>query len=370
MSHSHSTITQDKLFLSLLLVGFVALFFNPWLSTLLAPDAAEQILSGQSSQGNRWRENFSTYFIAITLEAAPFMIMGTLASALIELFVPAGFLPNMAKRLGFLGIPAVVLASPLFPICECGVVPVARRLLKKGLPLPHTLAYLLAAPIFNPVVLMGTWLAFYKDPIYPMLRGLGGVMVAIVVALLFYHYGRRRALIHAEAFEPAPATLIPIEIAQKKRSLPQRLAGIWRDLAFHVREDFLEITPYFLFGVFLASCMKTFIPQESLFQWGGDPLVGPAIMMAAAFVMSLCSEADAFLAASFVEFDVVSHMAFLVLGPMLDIKLLLMYSALFRARFIVLFSLAIILATSLFLLFMDKVLWGQLDLLMGGGAML
>ncbi|WP_041641324.1 permease [Magnetococcus marinus] len=368
MSH----ISKDKLFLSLLLVGFVAIFFNPWVSALLAPNTAEQLLNGDFSQVNRWRENFSAYFIAITLEAVPFMIMGTLASALIELFVPAGFLPKMAKKLGILGVPAVVLAAPLFPICECGVVPVARRLLKKGLPLSHTIAYLLAAPIFNPVVLLGTWLAFYKDPIYPILRGAGGIFVALLVAFAFYGYSRRRALLNADAFSQPAYPIIPIQphVPTVPTSRLNRLSTIWRDLAFHVREDFLEIAPYFLFGVFLASCMKTFIPQEALFQWGGHAILGPAIMMVAAFVMSLCSEADAFLAASFVEFDVVSHMAFLVLGPMLDIKLIIMYSSLLRGRFIALLSLAVVVGTTLYLIFMDRVLWGYLDLLLGGGGLL
>nr|WP_176704653.1 permease [Candidatus Magnetococcus massalia]CRH08257.1 Permease [Candidatus Magnetococcus massalia] len=366
MPHDAHSGFRDKVWLSTMLVGFTFIFFNPWLANFFTPDTAEQLLTSAPTQSSRWRENFSVYFISIALEAAPFMILGTLVSALIERFVPAGFLPRMAQKLGILGIPAMVLAAPLFPICECGVVPVARRLLKKGLPLSHTIAYLLAAPIFNPVVLMGTWLAFFKDPIYPFLRGLGGISVAIFVALLFLRY---RDALRPGAIRVDRPGEIPIHSHQAQK--PKRfglasLMSIWRDLAYHVRHDFLEIAPYFLFGVFVASCMKTFIPQGMLFQWGGEPVLGPALMMVAAFVMSLCSEADAFLAASFVEFDVIGHMAFLVLGPMLDIKLILMYSAIFKARFIALFSLAITVGVVLYLIFIDKILWDKMDMIMGG----
>ncbi len=116
----------------------------------------------------------------------------------------------------------------------------------------------------------------------------------------------------------------------------------------HVRHDFLDMGTYFLFGVFLASLMKTFIDPEWL-AWLGDGVVsGPAVMMLMSFTLSLCSEADAFVAASFVEFDMYAHTAFLVLGPMLDIKLLLMYRTLFQSHFILRLGLTIPLCVAVY----------------------
>lgn len=361
-------------FTAALLSALALMLFFPW----PGPPAA-------------WQATFAAYFIAIVLQSVPYILLGALISGLMEQLLPSSWLPRLTGKLGFLGLPAIALLSPLFPTCECGVVSIGRGLLRKGLPLPHTLTYLLAAPIINPTVLFTTYLAF-QDWRYPVLRALGGFLVSILVGAIFL---RRRP---EEIFRPeflselppvqpgahvtqAPASA-PAGLSFKRPQAPQRLAEAFAvggpgaagaaasaaavqprprqslisrvsHLAGHIRGDFLEMTVFFLMGVFIASAMKTFIDPGILTRLGQGPVSGPSVMMSLAFVLSLCAEADAYPAASFSEFRIPAHMAFLVLGPMLDIKLLLMYRTVFRPRFIALFALAIVLGVALYVALLE-----------------
>ncbi|MBF0454287.1 MAG: permease [Magnetococcales bacterium] len=350
---------DEKWILSSLLLIFSAAFFLPAVFDLFSPSVPDQVMQSLAAPATlKWRENFATYFISITLEAAPFMIIGAFIAALIEILVPNDTLPRLFGKLGLFGIPAVILVSPIFPICECGVIIIGRKLLQKGMPLPHVISYLLAAPILNPVVLGGTYIAFYQDYFYPMLRGLGGVSVALLTGLFFLFIRREWALKQEISdlsqkngdFHDHENGCCGKESKQNQTGFLSKIEHLF----VHVRRDFLEMGIYFLFGVFLASTMKTFIGNEQLSLLGDGPFTGPATMMVMAFVMSLCSEADAFLAASFVEFDMFSHMGFLVLGPMLDIKLLVMYRSIFTTRFILLFAGTVILLVGLYIAFLQK----------------
>ena len=138
-----------------------------------------------------WHGSFATYVHAIILEAFPYLLLGTLLAGLIEWLLPEDLLPRLSRRLGIFGMPAIIALAPLTPVCECGVVPIARSLLGKGLPLPHTVAFLLAAPILNPTVILTTWLAF-QDWRYPVLRVLGAIIVALAVGALVGRLGAPR----------------------------------------------------------------------------------------------------------------------------------------------------------------------------------
>lgn len=364
-------IDHEKWMISWTILGFSMIFLFPAIWQF-GSDMVPYLDTINRPPDVRWRENFTTYFVSITLEATPYMILGAFIAAMIEVFVPQTLLPRMAQRLGFWGIPVVILSAPLFPSCECGVVLVVRRLLAKGLPLPHAVAWMLAAPIFNPVVLVGTWLAFYQDSLYPLLRGLGGILVAMVIGFLLLGVSRKQAIIPALertlprlGGEAAIPVVQPVCVPGDGCGHHHGVGGAWggrlRHALLHVRHDFLEMGTYFLFGVFLASLMKTFIAPESLFQVGNGDVSGPAAMMGLSFVLSLCSEADAFVAASFAEFDRYAHVAFLVLGPMLDIKLLLMYRTLFQTRFIVRLAILIPLCVSCYILLLHMIPQGWYD---------
>ena len=311
-----------------------------------------------------WHSSFATYVHAIVLEAFPYLLLGALLAGVIEWILPNEFLPRLARRLGPFGLPATIALSPLTPVCECGVVPIARSLLAKGLPLPHTVAYLLAAPILNPTVILTTWLAF-QDWRYPVLRVVGAVLVALIVGALVSRLGASRVVLA----HLVPAPVIPVfgrlrgiksahhrtpfsgnavlamPRSQPVGSLRQRLGH----LSNQVLDHFLDMGCYFLVGVFIAAAMKTFLGTQ-LNVLGDGVVIGPITMMMTAFVLSLCAEADAFVAASFTEFSLPAKIAFLVIGPMFDIKLFLMYRKVFRLRFIVMLGLALVLLIELYAL--------------------
>ncbi|WP_130472176.1 permease [Candidatus Magnetaquicoccus inordinatus] len=322
----------------LLLLVILAIFLPALLQQQIGLPAYLDRLNQQPAPG--WRENFATYFIAITLEGAPYMLLSALAGALLEWWIPAQWLPRMVNRLGVWGIPTIILFSPLFPICECGIGFVARRLLRLGLPLPHTIAYLLAAPILNPLVLAGTWMAFGQNLYYPLLRATGAVWVALLVALLLRRLPVEQQLITDVALAHSAASAAPAACcpATNHSSGWSRL----RSVLLQSRADFLDSAGYFLFGVLIASLMKSLLNPAWLSAWGQGTISGPATMMLMAFTLSLCAGADAFVAASFITFSPLSHLAFLVIGPMLDIKLLFMYRTVFRGPFILRLALLII----------------------------
>ena len=299
-----------------------------------------------------WHQSFATYVHAIILQAFPYLVLGALLAGLIERFLPASFLPDLTRRLGRFGILGTIALAPAVPVCECGVLPVARSLMGKGLPLPHTIAFLLAAPILNPTVLLTTWLAFGQDLEMTVLRAAGAVVVALSVGLVATRLNPRRILrpdAAAELLKVAPAItigrlggLVPTSFAKRRpltgavrttgtpvpqtgTTVRQAVAGLGHQVVAH----FLDMAGYFLIGVFIAAGMKTFISGSTLSQVGDGVVTGPLAMMATAFVLSLCAEVDAFLAVSFTEFSRHSQLAFLVFGPMFDIKLLLMYRRVF-----------------------------------------
>lgn len=315
--------------------------------------------------GQRWVDSFAAFFIAITLSALPYMLMGALLSGLMEVFLPPTALSAITRRVGPWGIVVTAIAVPLFPICECGIVAVVRRLVRKGLPLSHALTYLLAAPIINPIVFASTYVAF-QDFVHPLLRTLGGFVVAVGIGYLFSRIKPENALVPGFLTDAngngcgcaseCSSNRMDEGGSSSSSSSPEqtgRAEGRLQAVARHTRMDFLEMIPYLLMGVFIASVMKTFFGDSLMALAERYPIFGPAFMMALAFVLSLCSEADAFPAASFTSFSIVAHTGYLVLGPMLDIKLLIMYRSMFRGWFIAALAGAIVMGVTAYLMLLE-----------------
>ncbi|HUX01172.1 MAG: permease [Phycisphaerae bacterium] len=271
---------------------------------------------------------FGQVLIAILLEAFPFVLAGAILSAVIEVLVPAEKLARLIPK----SLPARLAVAPLlgliFPVCECGVVPVVRRLIKKGLPLEMAVVYLLTAPIVNPIVLASTALAFSRTRLWwmmPAARAGLGIVVAVAVGLV---------LLVAQRRHPAPA-------APAAPPSPCGGESVLVHILHHTADDFLLLGGFLLFGSLIAAAAQAFVPRTILVSIGQKPFVASAGMMALAFVLNLCSEADAFVAASFVQFTFASKLAFLVLGPMLDIKLVAMYLGALPRRILVIVLLVV-----------------------------
>ena len=318
-------------------------------------------------------EDFLLAFTSILYEALPYIILGAVIAGILEEMLPQRFITRFLPRSRTLAILIGALLGLVFPMCECGIIPVMRRLIRKGLPLSCCIAYLLAGPIINAIVLLSTFVAFsgYKNKAdvagvsYQMgswwmtgMRAGLGFLVAVVTAHIvewqYRKYGNRllkplampSELPSAEEKEDGPA---------EKRSPWQRLSNI-SDTALH---DFIDITVFLILGAVLAALTGMLLNEKKLAELSSSHAVlSIGFMMFLAVVLCLCSEADAFVAASFSTMRPAAKLAFLVLGPMLDLKLYMMYTRVFRPRLIFTIFLSVIVQVFAYS-YVTHVLWEQ-----------
>jgi uncharacterized protein len=311
--------------------------------------------------------NFIIRFRSIVWEALPFIVLGAIIAGLLEELLPQQAITRFLPRNPFLAVAIGGLIGLVFPMCECGIVPVMRRLLRKGLPLSCCIAYVLAGPIINVVVLLSTFVAFSGmentfeggKPSYQMgawwmmgLRAGLGYLVAVSTALLVEWQHRK----HGDALLTplARPSAAPAEgNGTRKKTLWERVNNV-SETALH---DFVDITVFLILGALLSAGTVLFVSQDRIAELSRQhaPLAILA-MMGMAILLCLCSEADAFVAASFVTLRPSAKLAFLVLGPMIDFKLYFMYTRVFRPRLILTIYLSVV--TQVFVLsYATHLLW-------------
>lgn len=268
---------------------------------------------------------FATVFLGIFIEAMPYLLFGTLVSGLVEVFLDRDLMARVISRRS---VPAAIsgaLMGLVFPVCECGVIPLTRRLFHKGLPLPAGIAFLLAAPVFNPIVIFSTAAAFGWGPMLLWRVGLS-LLIAVVVGLIF-----------SIAKDPTnvlrPVLLSSHEHEHTQPDEAASFGGKIQQALLICADEFFEMGRYLIIGAMLAAGLQTFIPQSSLLAVGSGPILSVIVMMVLAIILSICSTVDAFVALGFVgTFSFGSILSFLVFGPMVDIKSTLMYLQVFRRK--------------------------------------
>jgi uncharacterized membrane protein YraQ (UPF0718 family) len=208
-----------------------------------------------------------------------------------------------------------------FPVCECGSVPVARRLAAKGLAPSAAVTFMLAAPILNPIVIISTMVAYRgRDILWQMVLGRAGLGLICAVAVGWVIGNKSKE----DLLRPRPGD------DGEHVHAGNRVSAFFS----HLTGDFLFMGRYLVFGAMVAGAMQTFVPQSFIGAVAGTPILDLLAMMLLAFVLSLCSESDAFVAASFVQFGVGAQLAFLVFGPMVDTKLGFLYRGTFNRGFL------------------------------------
>ncbi|MBZ2173185.1 permease [Nitratidesulfovibrio sp. SRB-5] len=322
--------------------------------------------------------------LAVFLEALPFLVLGSLVSACMEVFVPRAWVERRVPKSLPGALAFGVALGTVLPTCECGVVPVVRRMMGKGVPVPAAVAYMLAAPVVNPVVMVSTWVAFRGDMLMTGLRAAVVAATAVAVGISVRRMsvgGALRAHVpggpdacgcgcgHDDAefgHEHIPAEPVSGPVSGQGGAQAQRLpwfnevqaammaapaasaaagaasptliapaAAVSRaaqvhGVARHMTADLLDACAWLLPGALAAAAFRTFTPPEALFLFMDTPALAIPALMGLAVLLSVCSEADAFVAASFVGFPASARLAFVALGPMLDLKLMVMYGAAFR----------------------------------------
>ncbi len=300
-------------------------------------------------------------FVSIILEALPFVMLGSLLGGLFEVFVPREMVVRLLPERKILGILVAASLGLLLPVCECAVIPFTRRLVRKGVPFSTAVAYLLAGPIVNVLVGSATLMAYAWNWHVLAARMVFGYVVAVSVALCMDRF-----------FPGHSALLDSMKTGESQgescgcghdhgdhdrhehdhdhghdhdhdhdHSHHHKTPPLWSRLAEavnHAGDDFLSVGQYLVFGAFFAAICQTVIPRQTFLLMAHAPALAIMIMMGLAVVLNLCSGADAFVAASFRSvLPLSAQMGFMVLGPMLDLKLSAMYLSFIRKRtFIVL----------------------------------
>jgi uncharacterized membrane protein YraQ (UPF0718 family) len=265
-----------------------------------------------------------TIFLGVVIEATPFLVLGVLVSQVLALAVRGGWLVSRLPTGRLTSLTALAGLGAAFPVCECGSVPVARRLIRRGIPAAAALVFLLSAPALNPVVALSTYAAFRDRPSIVVLRLSLTFAVAVGIGLVF-------------SFHPRPAAMLRRGVAPQAAghadSSRPATAGGARRFAGGVLEEFVEMGAVLVVGAALAAVTQILVPRATLLGIGQGPILSVVVMMALALILSVCSTVDAFVALAYAgTFTDGSLIAFLVFGPMIDIKSILLMLTVFSAR--------------------------------------
>lgn len=254
-------------------------------------------------------QDLLTFLISIVVEALPFVVLGIIISVAVQVWLPEGWLLRRLPKRRWVRQVTISLLGVFVPVCECGNVPLARGLLVQGLSASESLVFLLAAPVLNPVTIITTQQAFANDPVVLAGRVAGGFAIANIVGWVFMR--RRRDELLQPDF---------IKACQISRHIHERR---WVRSLELFRHEASHMLPALLFGAAVAALVQVAVPREILLTLGSNPAWSIAAMLALAFVISICSNVDAFFALAFKDtFTAGSLVSFLVFGPMIDIKLL------------------------------------------------
>lgn len=280
-------------------------------------------------------------FLSILFEGAPYILVGTLLSGFIDAFLPAKLLERVLPKNRVLSTFSAGFLGLVFPVCECAVVPVVRRLVQKGLPMSCAITYLLSAPIINPIVIVSTLTAFNNfkagQPNAPIDESNLPMMLARISLGYIVAVGIGIALLRRRPSEVLHAD-IAATVESAGSAKPEDRGPFDTRLIHAMRtamRDFLDTAMYFSIGVIITSVFNTQVDQTRIQAVAGHDIFAVPSLMALAFVLALCSTSDAFIAAPMATFSIGAKLAFLVFGPMMDVKLIFMYSAVFRRRFVV-----------------------------------
>ncbi len=298
--------------------------------------------------------DFCFLFLSIVLEGAPFILLGTIISGFIDAYLPPGLIDKWLPKNKPLAVILSGLLGAVFPVCECAIVPVIRRLIRKGLPVSCAITYMLSAPIINPIVVISTMNAFsssvgkfsIRDKVdAPAVHGalyvtctrlLVAFLITVAIGMIILKIKNRTIL--RPGILPDDSAKSGDDDNGHDHDSPNRLVLAMRTTL----RDFIETAMYFTIGVAITAVFKAYVTEDMVMLFNQKETTGIGLMMILAFVLSLCSTSDAFIAANF-PVSLSAKLGFLIFGPMMDVKLIFMYLTVFKKRFV------IVLAVSLFI---------------------
>ncbi|MFJ8041709.1 permease [Kitasatospora sp. NPDC096147] len=266
-------------------------------------------------------EAWRTLLVSIVVQGMPFLLLGTVVSAAIGAFVPPSLFARALPKRPALAVPVAGVAGVVLPGCECASVPVAGSLIRRGVTPAAALTFLLAAPAVNPVVLVSTAIAFPGQPAMVAARLAASLATAMTMGWLWVRFGREDLL-----------------------RLPKLPGGHshggsrWEEFRRGMQHDFLHAGGFLVVGAMAAATFNVAVPPGVLEVFADSPWLGVVLLALLAVLLSVCSEADAFVAASLTGFSPTARLAFMVVGPMVDLKLIALQSGSFGRAFAVRFA--------------------------------
>ncbi|ORT54865.1 permease [Streptomyces sp. CB03238] len=266
---------------------------------------------------------WQTICVALTVQALPFLLFGTVVSGAVNAFVPARVFSRALPRNPALAVPVAGAAGVVLPGCECASVPVAGSLIRRGVTPAAAFAFLLSAPAVNPVVLVSTAVAFPGQPEMVAARLVASLATAATMGWLWLRWGRAEWL-----------------------KMPARHTGHragrsrWEEFRVGFQHDFLHAGGFLVVGAMAAATFNVLVPRSVLDVFADSPWLSVLFLAALAIVLAVCSEADAFVAASLTGFSPTARLTFMVVGPMVDVKLIALQAGTFGRAFAVRFSAA------------------------------
>ena len=262
-------------------------------------------------------KDIAIIFISIFFESLPFLLLGALISSIIERYVSNETIAKLIPKNPILGAFVGIFLGFFIPACDCAVIPISKRLIKKKVPLNVSISFMLASPIINPVVLLSTYYAFYStNPNIFWYRLLFGILIALTIGIIVgIIFNKKRVVInHIEDYEDEHCHC---ECHHHKKSIKHDILFILKHAAY----DLFEVLKYLMFGALIASIIQVVLPREILTIFNDNEILSILVLMLFAYLISLCSTSDSFVGKSLLStFSKGSILAYLLLGPMIDIK--------------------------------------------------
>jgi hypothetical protein len=283
-------------------------------------------------------KNISIIFLSIFFESLPFLLLGSLISAIVETYISNETIAKIIPKNKILGSIVGVFLGFFIPACDCAVIPVSKRLLKKKVPVNVAISFMLASPIINPVVLLSTYKAFYRTtPEIFWIRLIFGIIISLVVGIIIgILFNKKQVLINGileeeddccchekddHIDEDFKDLIEEVEHCHCEKHLPHSLKNDFLSICRHTGYDLFEVVKYLMFGALLASMVQVLLPRSIILVFNNNIILSILVLMLFAYLISLCSTSDSFVGRSLLSsFNKYSIIAYLLLGPMIDIK--------------------------------------------------
>jgi uncharacterized membrane protein YraQ (UPF0718 family) len=309
----------ERVYTSLILIALLAMPFVA--IALRAGDVFQQYAVSR----------FSTVFVGLVLQSLPFLLLGALLAAITETFLSAERVAAMFPKKSFKAPLFAVAAALIFPACDCAVLPLARRLHQKGVPLNAVVIFMLTSPIINPLVILASFQAFPTRPAFALLRMASALIIAFAAGAVITLLNGKASILNKEKRAAAgDACGCGHEHSHEK--------GFW-GIVGSAKSEFMGVFPYFIMGAAICSVIQTVFDKAFFVNSSYTLVASNLLMMGLTFLFSVCSTADAFLAAGFVSYvPAASVLAFMTFGAMLDLKNMFVLFSIFKKRFVMIFA--------------------------------